>query len=141
MKRSMGGGSLRGPVAVGRQRRTIRFVQLLLVLVSGALMMFAGYSFGRISGFEDGSRSGEIDAPREPSVVQPIVLVALGTLAIGAAFMLQDGRSVRLPTPAKLEELTGRAEAVAIEKAEEIAQEQSSDTDTSTRQDRATQDV
>lgn len=99
MKRRVGGGTLRGPVGLRRQRRTIRFVQVLLVLVSGGLMMFAGYSF-------------------DESVTQAVVLVLLGGIAIGAAGLLADGRSVRIPIPARLDELAGRAERAAIDRAE-----------------------
>ena len=83
-----------------RQRRTIRLTQLVLVLVSGGLMMFAGYSLALDRG-----------------IAQVVVLTILGGVAIGAAALLSDGPSVRIPTPARLDELAGRAEAVAIEKA------------------------
>ena len=43
MKRQMAGGAHRGPVAPNRQRRTIRFVQLLLVLAA------AGFSDVRVN--------------------------------------------------------------------------------------------
>lgn len=102
MKRRVGGGTLRGPVGLRRQRRTIRFVQILLVLISGGLMMFAGYSYER-------------------SLTQTVVLMILGGIAIGAAGLLADGRRVRIPTPARLDELAGRAERAAIDKAEEQA--------------------
>lgn len=119
MKRAMTAGSHRGPVAPGRQRRTLRFVQILLVLTAGALIALAGYSYGRVAGYEDARRSDALDAPRRPSIVQPIVLVALGGVALGAAFLLQDPRGgVRMPTPARLDEFAGRAEQAAIEKAE-----------------------
>lgn len=125
MKRAVTGGAHRGPVAPTRQRRTIRFVQILLLLTAAVLIAFAGYSYGRVDGYEAGRRSGEIDAPREPSATQPIVLVVLGGIAFGAAALLQERSTVRIPTPAKLDELTQRAEQVAIEKAEEVAQSQS----------------
>lgn len=96
----MGGGAHRGPVAPTRQRRTIRLTQVLLVLISGALTMFAGYSLALDRG-----------------VAQVVVLVILGGIAIGAAGLLSDGPSVRIPTPARLDELAGRAESVALEKA------------------------
>lgn len=118
----MVGGAHRGPVEIRRQRRTIRFVQLLLVLTAAALIAFAGYSFGRVHGYEAGSRAGDIDAPRPPSVVQTVVLVVLGAIALGGAALLQDGGTVRIPTPAKLEDLAGRAEQTAIEKAEAFAE-------------------
>jgi hypothetical protein len=99
MKRAATGGAHRGPVAPGRQRRTIRFVQILLVVIALSLVGFGLYSF----------------ADRTPS--QAIVLVIIGAVAAGAAYLLSDGPSVRVPTPARLDELAGRAERVAIEKA------------------------
>ena len=112
-------------MAPTRQRRTIRFVQVLLVLIAAGLVAFAGYSYGRSDGYEAGQRAGEIDAPREPSGTQTVVLVVLGAAAFGAALLLQDTSTVRVPTPAKLDELAGRAEKVAIERAEEVAKAQS----------------
>ena len=126
MKRAVTGGAHRGPVAPTRQRRTIRFVQVLLMLTAAGLLVFAGYSYGRVDGYEAGQRAEEIDAPREPSLVQPIVLVALAGAAFGAALLLQERSTVRIPTPARLDELTQRAEQVAIERAEEVAKSQSS---------------
>jgi hypothetical protein len=123
MKRGMVGGSHRGPVAVTRQRRTIRFVQLLLVAIAAGLFVFAGYSLGRVTGFEDGRRAGSLDTPERPSGVQTVVLLVLGGAALGAAATLGTGPTVRIPTPARLEELVGRAEATAIRKAEEAASE------------------
>lgn len=114
---------MRGPVDLSRQRRTIRLVQVLLVLISGGLMMLAGYSLGRVSGYRSAERAGSFDRPRPPSVVQPVVLVILGGLTIAAAAALQERSTVRLPTPARLDELAGRAEGAAIEKAEQIADE------------------
>ena len=108
-------------MAPTRQRRTIRFIQLLLVLTAAALLAFAGYSYGRADGYQAGQRAGEIDAPREPSQVQTVVLVVLGAVAFGAATLLQGDSTVRVPTPARLDELAGRAEQVAIDRAEEVA--------------------
>ena len=125
-KRAITGGAHRGPVAPTRQRRTIRFVQLLLIVTAFGLMAFAGYSYGKAAGYDLGARAGEIDAPREPSPVQAIVLVVLGVVAFGAATMLQGDSTVRVPTPSRLDELAGRAEQVAIDKAEEVAKSQSS---------------
>src|SRR5688572_4168252 len=116
----MVGGAHRGPVEVTRQRRTIRFIQLLLVVTAAGLIAFAGYAYGRVDGYEAGQRAGEIDAPRPPSVVQTVVLVVLGAIALGGAALLQDGATVRIPTPARLDDLAGRAEQTAIEKAEEM---------------------
>ena len=108
-----------------RQRRTLRFMQGLLVVLAAALLMFAGYSLGRVTGFDAGRRSGTVGAPRKPPVAEPIVLVVLGVAAFGAAFVLQGDTGVRMPTPARLEELATRAEGVAVERAEKIASEES----------------
>lgn len=105
MKRGMVGGAYRGPVGVGRQRRTIRFVQILLVLIAAGLLMFAGYSMGRRSGFDDGRRAGDIDAPTQPAASQTFVVALLGLGALGAAIALQTDGGVRLLTPARLREL------------------------------------
>ena len=86
-------------------------------------MMFAGYSYGRVDGYRDGSQRGAIDAPREPSLVQAAVLMLLGGMTIAAAGLLSDRGGVRMPTPARLEELAGRAEGAAITRAEEAAAE------------------
>lgn len=122
MKRAALGGAHRGPVAPTRQRRTVRFIQTLFVLFAIGLFVFAGYSFGRSAGYEDGRRAGEIDAPSQPSPVQGVVLVVLGSVSLASAMLLSAGGAVRVPTPARLEELVGRAEAVAVTKAEEAAQ-------------------
>ena len=122
MKRAALGGAHRGPVAPTRQRRTIRFIQLLLVLFAVGLFVFAGYSFGRQAGYDDGRRAGEIDAPSEPSLITAVVLVVLGGVALGGASLLGGpGGAVRIPTPARLDDLAGRAESVALQRAEEAA--------------------
>ena len=121
MKRSMAGGAHRGPVGPTRQRRTIRFIQLLLVATALALVAFAGYSYGRVHGYDAGKRVGDLDPPKPPSVGQSAALLALGAIALVGAALLQDGGGVRIPTPAKLDDLASRAERTAIEKAEEIA--------------------
>lgn len=117
----MGGGTHRGPVGLRRQRRTIRFVQIVLVVTAAGLLAFAGYALGRTSGFDAAQRAGDIDAPRRPSNVQTIVLGALGLAALAGALVLQGDGTVRVPTPARLEELVGRAESQAIERAEKAA--------------------
>ena len=99
MKRGMTGGAHRGPVAATRQRRTIRFVQVLLVVLSGCFLLFGAYAW------------------TARTVGQAVVLIALGIVAIGTAWALSDGPSVRVPTPARLDELATRAEATAIERA------------------------
>jgi hypothetical protein len=50
-----------------------------------------------------------------------LVILAAGSLAAAAAL---GGRSgVKIPTPARLEELVGRAEQAAVQRAEQIADE------------------
>lgn len=116
MKRDMGGGALRGPVAPIRQRKTIRFVQVLLVLTAVSVFVFAGFVFAR-RGVDTSSSRTDLGDPRRPSLMQPIALALLGAAALGVARALSDGPSVRVPTPARLDELAGRAEQVAIERA------------------------
>ena len=101
----MVGGAHRGPVGVDRQRRTIRMVQIILVLLAAGLLMFAGYSLGRARGFDEGRSADELSAPEPPSSVQTIVLAVLGLGALGAAIALQAPGGVRLLTPAKLLEM------------------------------------
>jgi TRAP-type C4-dicarboxylate transport system permease small subunit len=120
MKRAVTGGAHRGPVAPLRQRRAIRTVQALLILFATGLLLFAGYTWGRASGYDAGRRADALDAPASPSGVQTAVLVALAGMSLGAAVALQGG-GVKVPTPARLEELTGRAEAAAVERAEKQA--------------------
>ena len=122
MKRSIGGGAHRGPVDARRQRRTIRFVQALLVLTAAALLAFAGYSWGRVNGFDSGRRADALEAPRRPSPVQTGVLGILGAGALGAAVAIGGRGAVRVPSPARIEELTGRAEAAAVKRAEQGAE-------------------
>lgn len=105
MKRGMVGGAYRGPVGVGRQRRTIRLVQVLLVLLAAGVLMFAGYSMGRSSGYEAGRDAEAIDAPRAPATSQTVVLVILGLAVLAGAFALQTEGGVRLLTPARLLEM------------------------------------
>ncbi len=107
MKRGMAGGTHRGPVGLSRQRRTIRLVQLLLVVIAAALLMFSGYSLGRVSGFEAGRRSQELESSPKPSLTQVMVLGVLGTGALVAAVLLQGNGGVRMPTPARLDDLAG----------------------------------
>lgn len=100
MKRAATGGAHRGPVAPTRQRRTIRFVQLTLGALALGLIAFGVY------------------AVAERPAAQAAVLIAIGLVCAGAAYLLSDGPSVRVPTPARLDELAGRAEQVAIGKIE-----------------------
>ncbi|HWC13625.1 MAG TPA: hypothetical protein VG929_03425 [Actinomycetota bacterium] len=98
MKRGMAGGASRGPVAPTRQRRTIRLVQILLLGLAVGLVWFAF-------------------AGSDGDMAQTIVSLVVATVALAAAWSLSDGPSVRVPTPARLDELAGRAESVALEKA------------------------
>jgi hypothetical protein len=126
MKRQMTGGSYRGPLGLRRQRRTIRFTQILLILIAAGLLLAAGYSWGQAAGYEDGQRSDELGAPSPPSATQVVVLALLGVGSLVGALLLQGGpETVRIPTPARLEELAGRAESAAVDRAEKIADEQS----------------
>jgi len=122
----MGGGTYRGPLGLRRQRRTIRFTQILLILIAAGLLMFAGYAWGESSGYDQGRRSQELGAPAEPSATQILVLGVLGVGALIGALLLQGGpETVRIPTPSRLDELAGRAEVAAVDRAEKIADEQS----------------
>jgi hypothetical protein len=115
----MSGGAHRGPVAAGRQRRTLRLMQGLLVVVAAGLLMYAGYSLGMVRGFDDGRRADELGGPTPPAAAQTVVLAMLGLGALAGAVALQGAGYVRAPTPARLDELSGRAQATAIERAEE----------------------
>jgi hypothetical protein len=121
MKRSIGGGAHRGPVAHSRQRRTIRLMQAILVLLAAGLLMFAGYSWGRASGFDAGRRNEQVGAPREPGVAATVVLAVFGVGALVGAFLLGGPGGVRVPTPARLDEFAGRAESAAMARAEQTA--------------------
>jgi hypothetical protein len=100
------GGAYRGPVGVGRQRRTIRFMQGMLLLIAAGLLCFAGYSYGVRAGFEDGVEAeGALSTPRSPSISQTVVLFVLGVGALGGALGLQTEGGVRLLTPARLREM------------------------------------
>ena len=115
------GGAHRGPVGVGRQRRTIRLVQVLLVAVAAGLLMFAGYSLGRARGFDDGRAAEDLSPPRRPSSAQTLVLATLGLGALGAALALQGSGGVRLLTPAKLLEMESPGEAGPVPLDDEAA--------------------
>ena len=54
---------------------------------------------------------------RATTLAQPVVLLVIAAALGVSAWLLADGRDVRVPTPARLEELAGRAERVAIDKA------------------------
>ena len=102
----------------------MRLVQVVLVLLAAGLLAFAGYTLGRVDGYESGRRAGDIDAPRSPSAVQVAVMTVLGLASLGAALLLQGPNGVRVPTPARLDELAGRAESAALERAAALSPEQ-----------------
>ena len=122
MKRPMLGGAHRGPVPATRQRRTIRLTQILLVVIGLGLFAFAAMSLRDWASYDGGS-SASFEQSRPPSLVQPVVLVILGGVALGAAASLGVGRTIKVPTPARLDEFVDRAERVAIERAERVAAE------------------
>jgi hypothetical protein len=99
-------------------------MQGLLAVIAVALFVFAGFTLTRALN-SDGAPSN-FGASTKPSVVEPIVLILLGVGVLLGARALQSPEGIRMPTPARLEELAGRAEKVAIERAEQIAEEQSS---------------
>ena len=121
----MGGGAHRGPVAPARQRGAIRLVQMLMVILGAGLLVYAGYSLGVASGYRSGRRAGDLGAPAPPPFTQTLVLAVLGAGALGAAVSLQGPGGVRIPTPARLEELAGRAEAAAVSRAGETPKKDS----------------
>lgn len=101
-------------------------MQGLLFLIAAGLLLFAGYSLARVIGFEEARAGARLDAPRKPSPAQPIVLFLLSGVAAGAAAALGGRGVVRAPTPARLEELAGRAEAQAVARVGAGAEEQTS---------------
>ncbi|MEA2499590.1 MAG: hypothetical protein QOH26_1995 [Actinomycetota bacterium] len=119
----MVGGAYRGPVGLGRQRRTIRLVQVILVSIAAGLLMFAGYSLGRVNGYERGQRSDELGAPSKPAATQTIVLAILGLAALGGALAIQSEGGVRLLTPARLRDMEERGEGAPIPMEEPVTPE------------------
>jgi hypothetical protein len=105
MKRGMVGGAYRGPVGLGRQRRTIRIVQVILILLAAGLLMFAGYSLGLTRGYDDGAQADALEPPNRPPASQTVVVALLGLVALGSALVLQGGSSVRLLTPKRLADM------------------------------------
>ena len=101
-------------------------MQGLLVVMAAGLFILAGYSLGRTSGYQTGQRASEVAPPRRPSNTQTVVLITLGLISFGGSFVLGGPGAVRVPTPARLDELAGRAESVAIERAQEAASPASS---------------
>ena len=117
----MGGGAHRGPVAITRQRRTLRFVQGLLAVLGAGLLILAAYQWARSNDFDETRPDRAAGGPTAPSTGQVAALAVLGAAGLGAAWLLQGPGGVRIPTPARLEELAGRAEAAAVERAEQSA--------------------
>lgn len=93
------------------------------MIAAAALLMFAGYTWGRAAGFDDARRADRFDAPRRPSAAQVVVLGALGLTALAAALVLQGSAGVRMPAPARLDELAGRAEGEARARVERLSSE------------------
>jgi hypothetical protein len=91
----------------------------VLVLLAAGLLLFAGYSKGRASGIQSQRSADNLSPPKPPSISETIVLSALGLVALGGALILQ-GPGVRIPTPARLDELTGRAQSAFEERAESV---------------------
>lgn len=106
-----------------RQRRAIRIVQILMVIIAAGLLVYAGYTLGLANGYRSGRQAGDLGAPTPPPLAQTLVLTALGAGALCAAVSLHGPAGVRIPTPARLDELAGRAEAVAVTRAEESSKE------------------
>jgi hypothetical protein len=105
-------------------------MQVLFYAFALGLFAFAAYSIAEVSGFE---RAAGFDAPAAPTWGRAIALGILGAVSLGAALVLRDGHSVRIPTPARIDELADRAEATALERARAIAEEQSADLGVSER--------
>jgi hypothetical protein len=96
-------------------------MQGLLVVVAAGLLMLAGYSWGRASGYDEGKRAEQVGAPKEPGIGATVVLAVFGLGALAGAFILGGPEGVRIPSPARLEELAGRAEAAAVDRVERTA--------------------
>ena len=95
-------------------------MQLLLIALGVGLATFA-----IVAAAGTGDRPDPRTLARAGSVAQPVVLGLLTLVAWGSAWLLADGsRGVRIPTPARLDELAGRAEQAAIARAEEAATEE-----------------
>lgn len=114
----MTGGTHRGPAGLRRQARAVRLTQILLVVVAAGLLLFAGYGWGRDTAAGPGHPA---DPESRPSLARTVVLAVLAAGALGTAFALQGPGGVRIPTPARLEELAGRAEAEAVQRASAAA--------------------
>ncbi len=90
-------------------------MQILLVLMASGLLIFAGYSWGVIDGLESRGRIGDLGGPTKPSALQPVVLTVLGLGAFAGALLLQAAGGIRLPTPARLDNVAGPGEPGAHE--------------------------
>ena len=92
-------------------------MQFLLALIAAALFAFAGYAWGRAAGWDEGrAAAGRLEPPERPGPVQVVVLLVLGAGAAWGAWQIGGPGGVRMPTPARLEELTGRAHQAAAER-------------------------
>ena len=85
------------------------------------MIMFGGYALGRSDGYDDGKRADELGAPSEPGFAEVAVPGLLGLGSLVGALLLQGQGGIRMPSPARLEELAGRAERAAIDRAEAAA--------------------
>ncbi len=90
------------------------------MLCAAGLLLWAGFAWGLRSGYARGAQASEIDPPVRSNMAQTVVLGVLGVGALGAALALQ-GPGVRIPVPARLDDLTARAEKAAVERAERAA--------------------
>jgi len=93
-------------------------MQGVLVMCGVALLVYAGITLANVLSYD---RGAAIDASVRPGVMQPVTLVVGSAIAFGVAAALGGRGGVRLPTPARLEELAGRAERAALERAEALA--------------------
>lgn len=110
-------------------------MQGILVGAASALLVYAGFAAARVSGSE---QNVAIDAQPAPSIMQPVALGVAAVIALVVAALLGGRRGVRLPTPARLDELAGRAERVAVERAEAVATAARDGRDDPTEAERAT---
>ncbi len=91
-------------------------MQLLFVLIAAGLVAYAIASLGS-------PETEPLGGSHDPGVMQPVVLMILATGSLAAAAALGGRAGVKIPTPARLEELVGRAEQAAVQRAEQIAAE------------------
>lgn len=96
-------------------------MQVLLVLVAAGLLVFAGFGWGKRTGYDEGRRAGDLGGPARTSLGEVVVPAALALAFLGGAFLLQGRGGLRMPSPARLEELARRAEQAAVDRAERAA--------------------